>query len=158
MDTTDLAALVPALMAAHPHCRWTLSPAPVPGADLVLDIRPQAWPDRIATVRVNAGAEVFALDFAGHCGHDFAYDDESRPEVLRERIDLAVRAVTGPTRVIRDSTAAGRTVRSVLLLDHGRPQELRELVTVPFARLRALFTGQRVGRETIDFPGSAAAA
>src|SRR5690349_8546769 len=59
MDTADLAALVPDLMARHPACGWALLSGHTREEDLVIELHPLAWPDRVATVRVNAGAEVF---------------------------------------------------------------------------------------------------
>lgn len=87
MDTRDLAALVPALMACHPACGWTVLSGRTANEDLVIELGPLAWPERVATVQVNTGAEVFSYSFAGHHSHDFAYEDEDRSETLRERID-----------------------------------------------------------------------
>ena len=52
----------------------------------MVTLSPVASPERTATVRVFAGAEVFFFEFAGHDSVDFAYDDEERPEALQERI------------------------------------------------------------------------
>jgi hypothetical protein len=46
--------------------------------------------------------EVFTLTFAGHLSTDYAYDDD-KPKTLQERIEPAVAATTGPTRVILDA-------------------------------------------------------
>jgi len=43
--------------------------------------------------------EGFTLTFVGHVSTDYAYDDVDRPKTLQERIELAVAATTGPTRV-----------------------------------------------------------
>jgi hypothetical protein len=55
-------------------------------------------PLRSATVRVAAGLELFFLEFQGFEDTDFAYDDDDRGEVLKDRLSQAVCAVRGPTR------------------------------------------------------------
>src|SRR4051794_21920467 len=143
MDTPDLAALMPDLMADHPSCRWNLLSGRITGEDLLIEVHPLAWPDRVATVQVNAGAEVFHYAFAGHESTDFAYEDEGRPETLRERIDLAVRAVTGPTRVIR-YLAGDALVGSVLTFGLHEPRGREDVVSWPLRRLKAFLTRGRI--------------
>ena len=152
MDTPELAALVPDLMTRHPGCEWTILSGRLPGEDLVIELHPRAWPDRVATVRVITAAEVFSFAFAGHVGHDFAYADIDRPDALRERIDLAVDAARGPTRVTRERRS-GMTVGSALVLDPDGPHPRRDTVSYPRRRLRSRLTGGRTTREVEDFPG-----
>jgi hypothetical protein len=152
VDTLDLAGLVPGLMARHRECVWTLLSGRVPDEDLVVELHPIAWPQRVAVVRVDAGAEVFSFSFAGHESTDFAYLDSDRPETLQERIDLAVAAATGPTRVICD-TAGGIVVGSTLIFDHGGPHPRTDtVVSYPSRRLKARLRGHRIKREVTDFP------
>lgn len=87
MDTPNLAALVSGLMGRHPACRWTILSGRTPEEDLVIELHLVAQPERVATVRVNAVAEVFSFAFAGHNSHVFACEGETRPELVRERID-----------------------------------------------------------------------
>ena len=92
VDMPELAALVPEIMAKHPRHDWALETGTAAGGDLLVRIHPAASPDRVATVRVNVGAEVFTFAFAGHVSTDFAYEDTDRVEALRGRIDLAAAA------------------------------------------------------------------
>ena len=143
VDTPELAALVPALMAAHQDCRWTVVSGHTAGEDLIVELHRAA---RTATVTVHAGAEVYFTLFAAHESPAFAYRNADRPEVLADRIDLTVRALRGPTRVILER-AAGRIVRSTLEVGTDR------LVTdYPWRRLRARLTGARITRDTTDYP------
>lgn len=120
--------------------------------DLVIELHPVAWPDRVAVVRVDSDAEIFAFSFAGHRSTDFAYTDADRPETLQERIDLAVAATVGPTRVICD-TARGVVVGSTLIFGHGGPDPRTDgVVSYPFRRLKARLRGDRIRREIKDFP------
>lgn len=154
VQTSDLALLVPELMPRHPNHRWTLVSGHAPGEDLVLTLHPDEWPDRVATVKVHVGAEVFSLSFAGHESVDFAYEDADRPDALQARIDLAVAATTGPTRVVRDC-AGDLTVRSTLVVDPDGPHPREDqVVSYPLRRARALFTGRRVTRVVKDFPAA----
>ncbi|MGZ4685018.1 MAG: hypothetical protein ACXVYY_02830 [Oryzihumus sp.] len=118
----------------------------------MIELHPRAGPERVATVQVNSAAEVFSFAFAGHVGHDFAYEDVDRPEALRERIDLAVDAASGPTRVIR-RRRGGMTLESTLVLDPDGPHPHRDTVSYPVRRLRSRVRGGRTTREVEDFPG-----
>ena len=141
-------------MAKHPNCAWTILSGGVPGEDLMIELHPLAWPERVATVQVNSGAEVFGFSFAGHVSHDFAYRDDDRPEALQDRIDLAAEATSGPTRVIRDC-AGEITVRSTLVVDpdgpHPRPDGV---VSYPLRRIKSRLRGTRITREVADFPAA----
>lgn len=153
MDTPDLAALVPDLMARHPSCGWTVLAGRAASEDLVIDLYPLAWPERVATVRVNAGAEVFSFAFAGHYSHDFAYEDEDRPEALRERIDLAVEAARGPTRVICDQ-AGGTIIESTLIVNPDGPNSREDFASYPIRRLKFFLKRTQVTRNVTDFPAA----
>ena len=151
MDTRDLAAMVPALMASHPTHTWVMTSGNHEAEDLILEIHPKLAPDRTARVQVFRGAEVYFMDFAGHSSSDFAYEDEDRPEALEGRIELAVRATAGPTRVLLDR-AGDVIVRSVMVIDpNGPAPEQDTIVTRPVPRLAARLRGQEVTREVLEF-------
>jgi hypothetical protein len=152
VDTPELAALVPGLMARHPVHEWTLTSGRVPGQDLVVTLSPVATTMRTATVRVFAGAEVFIFEFAGHESVDFAYDDTDRPETLQERVDLAAAATLGPTRVTLDR-AGDIIVGSTLVIDPDGPSIREDCSgTRPLRRLEARLRRRRIIRQVIDFP------
>ena len=151
VDTRDLAGLVPALMARHPTHTWALTSGQREAEDLILEIRPKAAPERTAQVQVFRGAEVYFTDFAGHSSKDFTYEDEDRPEALQGRIELAVLATRGPTRVVLDRDGE-RIVRSEMVIDPDGPhREHDAIVTWPFPRLAARISGRQVTREVLDF-------
>lgn len=120
MDTSDLADLVPGLMASHPTHVWAVTSGRQESEDLIVEIHPALAPERRAQVQVFRGAEVYFMDFAGHSSKDFAYDDVDRPEALQGRIELAVRATLGPTHVLLDR-AGEVIVRSVMVFDPDGP-------------------------------------
>lgn len=152
MDTPELAALIPGLMARHPAHGWTLTSGRVPGEDLVVTLSPVATAERTATVQVFAGAEVFIFEFAGHESVDFAYDDKERPEALQELIDLAAAATLGPTRVTLDR-AGDIVVGSTLVIDPDGPSPRENGGgTWPLRRLKARLRRRRIIRQVIDFP------
>jgi hypothetical protein len=119
--------------------------------DLIVQMHPTLAPERTARVQVFRGAEVYFMDFAGHSSKDFAYDDEDRPEVLQGRIELAVRATLGPTRVLLDR--AGEVIlRSVMVIDPDGPNpEQDTIVSWPIRRLEARLCGHQVTREVVEF-------
>ena len=152
VDTPELAALVPGLLTRHPGHDWTLVSGDAAGEDLLVRMHPAASPDRVATVRVNAGAEVFCFTFAGHVSTDFAYDDADRVEALRDRIDLAAAATLGPTRVVLERCRE-LTLRSTLVMDpDGVSRREDAVVSWPLRRLKARLTRGRISRQVIDFP------
>lgn len=72
--------------------------------------------------------------------------------MLRGRLDLAVRATLGPTRVTLDR-AGEVTVRSVMVIDPDGPgQEQDTIVTRPGGWLWTHVRGGRVIREVLEFP------
>ena len=151
VDTRDLAGLVPALMASHPTHTWVISSGQHEAEDLIVEIHPTRAPERTARVQVFRGAEVYFMDFAGHSSSDFAYDDEDRPEALQGRIELAVRATAGPTRVQLDR-AGDEIVRSVMVLDpDGAAPEQDTIITRPLPALAARLRRQRVTRQVLEF-------
>lgn len=151
VDTSELAALVPELMARHPGHVWTVRSGEAKGADLLIEMRPVGSPDRVATLHVFAGAEVFSLGFAGHNSTDYAYKDEDRTEALRERIDLGAAATLGPGRVTLDR--CDEVIGSTMVIDpDGQSPREDTVVSWPFRRLRARLTGRRVSRQVIDYP------
>ena len=154
VDTPELAALVPGFMARHPGQEWTLTSGTAAGEDLVVTLSPMTAPERIATVRVLAGAEVFLFDFSGYSSADFAYDDEDRPATLQERIDLAVAATLGPTRVTLDFDR-DVIVASTLVIDpDGQGSHEYSPFSWPLRRLKARVRGRRISRQVIDLPAT----
>lgn len=152
VHTPDLAALVPALMSAHPACEWTILTGTVPSEDLEVTVCPASAPDRKATIRVLAGAEVFTVTFAGHVSTDYAYNDAERPDTLQERIEFAVAASTGPTRVTLER-AGTALIGSTLVLDpDGSSPRHDARVSWPIRRLQAALRGRSIVREVLDFP------
>jgi hypothetical protein len=51
VNTSDLAALVPGQMARHPSFEWTIPSGRIPEEDLVVELHPRGWPERVATVQ-----------------------------------------------------------------------------------------------------------
>ena len=49
VNTLDLAALVPGQMARHPSFEWTILSGWVPEEDLVVELHPRGWPERVVT-------------------------------------------------------------------------------------------------------------
>ena len=123
-----------------------------PGEDLLMHMHPVASPERVATIRVNAGAEVFCVTFADHVGTDLAYEDADRAEALKERIDLAAAATLGPTRVVLDR-CGDLTVGSSLVTnpDGVSPRE-DTVVSWPLRRFKARLRGGRITRQVTEFP------
>jgi hypothetical protein len=139
-------------MASHPTHTCVITSGQHEAEDLILEIHPTRAPERTARVQVFRGAEVYFMDFAGHSSSDFAYDDEDRPEALQGRIQLAVRATLGPTRVLLDR-AGDVVVRSVMVIDPDGPSPDQDtIVTRPLPRLAARLNGQQVTREVLEFP------
>lgn len=153
MDTPELAALVPGFMARHAGQEWTLTSGKGAGEDLVVTLSPVTAPERIATVRVYTGAEVFLFDFSGHSSADFAYDDEDRPATLQERIDIAVAATLGPTRVTLDFDR-DVIVASTLVIDPDGQSPHEYSLSWPLRRLKARVRGRRISRQVIDLPAA----
>lgn len=152
VDTPELAALVPGFMSGHPGHDWTLVSGNTTGEDLLMHLHPVASPERVATVQVNAGAEVFCFTFAEHVGTAFAYEDADRAEALKERIDLAAAATLGPTRVVLDR-CGDLTVGSSLVVDpDGVSPREDTVVSWPLRRLKARLRGGRTTRQVIEFP------
>jgi hypothetical protein len=138
------------MMVRHTTCSWTLVSGRAVREDLLLRLHLDAAPDRPATVRALAGAEVFVLAFAGAEGFDFAYEDADRLEVLHERIDLAVLVMRGPTRLVKDS-ARGIIVSAYLTLDiDGVATQLG--CSYPYRRMKAFVRRSKVEREIIEYP------
>lgn len=153
VNTPDLAALVPRQLARHPTFEWTILSGLAPEEDLVVELYPRDWPERVATVQVNPGAEVFSVTFAGHVCHGFAYRDQDRPETLQDLIDIAAEAASGPTRVTRDCRN-GIIVRSTLVVDPDGPHRSSHVVSYPLRRLKSFFGAGRRTREVDDFPAA----
>ncbi len=150
VDTRDLADMVPALMARHATHTWILTSGQQGAEDLILEVRPRVAPEREARVQVFRGAEVYFMDFAGHSSSDFAYD-EDQPEALQRRIDLAVLATLGPTRVVLDRDGEV-IVRSVMVIDPDGPHRKQDtIVTRPIPFLAARIGRRQVTREVLEF-------
>lgn len=153
MDTLRLAALVPDFMQSHPGHAWRLLSGEEPAEDLVVEVWPASASDRVATVRVHRGAEVYWALFAGHEGIDFASSDDDAVEALQDRLALAVEATAGPTRVTLDRVGEA-VVRSRMTLDPDGPSPREDATSSrPIRRLAARLRGRRIARVTIDGPG-----
>jgi hypothetical protein len=155
VDASDLAALVPGLVSRHPSCAWTLVSGVARDEDLIVQLHPVAWPERVVSVEVNSVGEVFIFSFEDFESRDFAYVDADRPGTLKESIDVAVAVTSGPTRIIRE-TAGGLTIRDTLLVDPDGPTPgWHWTISYPVRRLKARLRGLRTMREVIDFPAAA---
>ncbi|GAA1241063.1 hypothetical protein GCM10009657_16080 [Oryzihumus leptocrescens] len=152
VDTAELAKVAPELMARHPSHTWTVLSGGGPGSDLTAEVRLAADPSRVAVVQVHAGAEVYNVIFEGHTDTEYAYADDDRGEALQGRIDLAVAATRGPTRVTL-RIAGGVAVASRLEVDPAGPNRL-EGVAVSWAlrRLKALLRGRRLVEKVVELP------
>lgn len=148
----ELVALIPELMAEHPTHGWTLTSDGSAGDGLALEIFPLASPERVAVVRVNASAEVFNLSLAGHESTDFAYEEESRTDTLRGRIDLAVAATLGPTRITVDR-CEGCILGSTMVIDPDGLATEDAAASWPLRRLTARLLKRPIVREVIFLPG-----
>ncbi|WP_460469001.1 hypothetical protein [Calidifontibacter terrae] len=150
MDVSDLAELVPTAMARHPerswHCEVSVS------GSLTGELSLRADPLRAARVLVRPGLEVFSAEIAGHVGMDFAYDDADRAGVLLERLDVAARALIGPSRVVL-RRAGGRVVGSSLVIDpDGAQPSFDSEIVDTIGRIRAALGGHlKVRDEVIDY-------
>jgi hypothetical protein len=117
VDTPELTALLPGLMARYPQCSWTIVVAVAPGETLEMELRAKAWPERVAKIEVTSGGEVYFLWFAGQLvGPDFGYDDDEKVETLEDVVKTAVALTTGPTRITR-ALADGVVLTSSLEID-----------------------------------------
>ena len=154
VDTPELTALVPGLMALHPQCAWTLAPASAPGEVLEVELHAKGWPDRVAKIEVTSGGEVYFLWFAGQLvGPDFGYDDDEKVEALEEVIKTAVALTTGPTRITR-TVADGVVLTSSIEIDPDGPkrQSLGVSYDQPANYIKARLRGRKITREVTDLP------
>jgi hypothetical protein len=107
-------------------------------------------PLRSAIVTV-AGLELFFLEFQGFEDTDFAYDDDDRREVLKDRLSQAVLAVRGPTRVILERDGEKVVSCRLILLGEGGDSFDGPLATSwPFRRLAARLRFRRLVKTTTD--------
>jgi hypothetical protein len=153
VDTPDLAALVPELMARHPQCAWSVV-TPVQGEALLIEIHPLVSPERVVRIDVNPGGEVYHLSFAGHeAGAEFAYEDPDKRELLEDLIKQAEDLATGPSRITRDMVD-GVVVSSRMMLDPDGPDRRFYGLTVyqPATYAKARLSGRTITHEVIDFP------
>lgn len=153
VDTPELTALVPDLVARHPHCSWTMVAARAPGDTLAVELHAKAWPDRVAKIEVTSGGTVFFLWFAGELvGPDFGYEDDEKIEALEDVIATAAALSTGPTR-IRRGVADGLVLTTSITLDPAGPGRLDLGVSChhPVEYLKARLRG-RVTHEVTDLP------
>ena len=138
VDSSELAALVPGIMASLPSCDWSFGSSERHPHDVIIHISLGSDPLRSATVRVAAGLELFFLEFQGFEDTDFAYDDDDRGEVLKDRLSQAVCAVRGPTRVILERDGEKVVSCRLILLGEGGDSTDAPLSTSwPFRRLAA---------------------
>jgi hypothetical protein len=139
-------------MARHPGHTWTVRSAGGAGQDLWAEVRLNEDPSRVATVQVNAGAEVFHVIFEKHTDTDYAYEEEDRREALQGRIDLAAAATRGPTRVTL-RLAGDVVVQSRLVVDPDGPNRSEgAAVSWPLRRLKALLQRRQLVEKIVDLP------
>ena len=150
MQISDLADMVPELMAEHPTHTWVRTSSKNYPADLVLEISPNLEPERKARVQVTTSLEVYFMDFAGHGVTDFAYEDEDRREVMEGQIDLAARVTLGPTRVTLER-AGDVLVRSALIVDPDGPGREEFVTSYTPGYLTARLFRREVLREVLEF-------
>lgn len=104
-------------------------------------------------VTVAAGLELFFLEFQGFEDTDFAYDDDDRREVLKDRLSQAVHAVRGPTHVILERDGQKVVSCRLLLLGEGGNSIDGPFGTSwPFRRLAARLRFRRLVKTAIDVP------
>ena len=154
METPDLAALVPVLLARYPQFAWRIASGHAEDEVLLVELHPRTRPERVATIRVNPHGEVYFLSFGGHeAGPEFAYEDEDKREVLGDLVKDAVALATGPTRVKRHAVD-GVEISSSLVIDPEGPnrRSLGVSVSHPIIYLKARLRGSGTTEEVIDFP------
>lgn len=154
VDTPELTALVPGLLARYPQCSWTIAAARAPGETLEIELHAKAWPDRVAKIEVTSGGEVYFLRFAEQLiGPDFGYDDDEKVEALENVVKTAVALTTGPTRITR-SLADGVVLTSSLEIDPDGPDRefLGTTYDHPVKHLKARLQGSKITNEVTDLP------
>ena len=160
VDTPELTALVPGLMARYPQCSWTIVAASAPGETLEIELHAKAWPQRVAKIEVTSGGEVYFLWFAGQLvGPDFGYDDDEKVEALEDVVRDAVALTTGPSRITK-AVVDGVVLTSSVELDPDGPNRRSLGVTMhhPLGYMKVRLRGERPVREVIDFPSAGDAA
>lgn len=153
VETPELAALVPDLMAQYPHFAWRLTSGRVEDEALGLELHPRARPERLARIEVNPHGEVYFLSFGGHdVSPDFAYEDEDKHEVLEDLIKNAVALATGPTRITR-RVVEGLEVSSSLEIDpdSANPRSFGVSFS-PMTYVKARLRGSLATKESSTFP------
>lgn len=154
VETPDLAALVPGLMARYPHFAWRVANEHAQDKVLLVELHPRAQPERVARIEVNPHAEVYFLSFGGHnVGPEFAYEDEDKREVFEDLIKDAVALAAGPTRISRHMVD-GIEISSSLLIDPDgpNPRSLGMSLSKPITYVKARLRGRRTTEEIIDVP------
>ena len=102
-------------------------------------------------VTVAAGLELFFLEFQGFEDTDFAYDDDDRSEVLKDRLAQAVGAIRDPTRVILERDGEKVVSCRLLPLDEGGSSIDGPLATsYPFRRLAARLRFRRLMKTAVE--------
>lgn len=151
VESSELAALVPGIMSSLPSCDWSFGSSERNPHDVIVRISLGSDPLRSAMVTVAAGLELFFLEFQGFEGTDFAYDDDDRREVLKDRLSQAVRAVRGPTRVILERDGEKVVSSRLILLGEGGDSIDGPLATSwPFRRLAARLRFRRLVKTAIE--------
>jgi hypothetical protein len=110
-------------------------------------------PERVARVLVHHGEEVFVLLFGSRAGVTFEYEQDEKPNELRDRLATAVAAVRGPSRLVL--TFAGSTqTRSQLVLAPDSPDERSDGIWMERQTAEILWRvrRRRLRREVHDFP------
>lgn len=136
VDSSEFAALVPGIMSALPPCDWSFGSSERHPHDLI--------------VRISLGSDPLR-SARGFGDTDFAYRDDDRWEVLKDRLSQAVRAVRGPTRVIleRDGEKVV-SCRLILLGEAGDSPDSPLATSWPFRRFAARLRFRRLVTTAID--------
>jgi hypothetical protein len=151
VESSELADLVPGIMSVLPSCDWSFGSSERHPHDVIVRISLGSDPLRSAIVTVDAGLELFVLEFQGFKDIDFAYDDDDRREVLKDRLFQAVHAVRGPTQVIleRDGEKVV-SCRMILLGEGGDSTDGPRGASWPFRRLAARIRFRRLVKTTVN--------
>ncbi|WP_251153287.1 hypothetical protein [Cellulosimicrobium sp. Marseille-Q4280] len=145
-----LRALVPDIMAEHADIVWRFDDH-VDGLRVVLS--PTAAPERVASLLVHRGEEVFVVELGTYLGVTFEYDEDEKPNELRDRLATAVSALRGPSRLVL-TYAGDKQTSSQLVLAPDSPDEhsdgiwVHRLTTELAWRLRL----RRLRQGVLEFP------
>ena len=150
VNMSDLIAALPKMLEGHSEMTWEIRCGHEDGEDLLVHIWATGEVEREASVNVQPSLEVFFTDFMQHSDVDFAYEDSEHLGTLQGRIDLAIRAICGPTQLTL-WTHGETVIRSNLVIDpHGaNPLHSGDVVNMA-AWLSSRLTFWRVRRSVVN--------